>query len=161
MKTFKQLIEAASKDIKEVFPWDVEARREENKDLLILDIREECEFSAYHIKHSMLVPRGILETACEEEYEDAVPELIEARDREIVVICRSGNRSVLAAQTMQWLGYNNVSSMKTGLRGWNDYELPLYNLRHEVVDPDDVEEMLAAGFCSTLMHPERRTIVDE
>ena len=161
MKTFKQLIEAASKDIMEVFPWDVEVRREENKDLLILDIREECEFSAYHIKHSMLVPRGILETACEEEYEDAVPELIEARDREIVVICRSGNRSVLAAQTMQWLGYNNVSSMKTGLRGWNDYELPLYNLRHEVVDPDDVEEMLAAGFCSTMMHPDRRTIVDE
>jgi 3-mercaptopyruvate sulfurtransferase SseA len=106
----------------------------------------------------MLVPRGILETACEYEYEDAVPELIEAREREVVVICRSGNRSILAAQTLQWMGYKNVKSMKTGLRGWNDYELPLINAMQETVDPDVVDEMLAAGFCSDLMHPDRRTI---
>jgi rhodanese-related sulfurtransferase len=161
MKTFKDIVEEARLDIKELFPWDVEERRSKNDDVLILDIREECEFSAYHIQHSMLVPRGILETACEEEYEDAVPELIEARDREIIVICRSGNRSVLAAQTMQWMGYKNVASMKTGLRGWNDFELPLYNLNHDVLDPDHVEEMLAAGFCSSMMHPDRRTIMDE
>jgi rhodanese-related sulfurtransferase len=150
MKTFKTIVDEARKEIKELFPWDVEERRKENEGVLILDIREECEFSAYHIRHSMLVPRGILETACEYEYEDAVPELIEARDREIIVICRSGNRSVLAAQTMQWMGYNNVASMKTGLRGWNDYELPLYNLAQQVLDPDDVEHMLAAGFCSKI-----------
>ena len=71
------------------------------------------------------------------------------------------HHSVLAAQTMQWMGYTNVTSMKTGLRGWNDYELPLYNVNHEELDPDDVEEMLAAGFCSTLMHPDRRTIMDD
>jgi rhodanese-related sulfurtransferase len=161
MKTFKKIVDEARKDVKELFPWDVEERRSQNNEALILDIREECEFSAYHIKHSMLVPRGILETACEDEYEDAVPELINSRDREIIVICRSGNRSVLAAQTMQWMGYTNVTSMKTGLRGWNDYELPLYNVNHEELDPDDVEEMLAAGFCSSMMHPDRRTIMDD
>ena len=58
MKTFKQIVEEARKDIKELFPWDVEERRSKNEETLILDIREECEFSAYHIKHSMLVPRG-------------------------------------------------------------------------------------------------------
>ena len=158
MKTFKQIVDEARRDIRELFPWDVEERIKENKDLLLLDIREECEYMAYHIRNSMLIPRGILETACEAEYEDSVPELIAARDREIVVICRSGNRSVLAALTMQWMGYNNVASMKTGLRGWNDYELPLYDRSLQVVDPDRVEELLAAGFCSTLMHPDRRTI---
>lgn len=157
MKTFKEIIEAARQEIGELFPWDVEQRMQENKDLLLLDIREECEYVAFHIQSSMLIPRGILETACEDEYEDSVPELISARDREIVVVCRSGNRSVLAAQTMQWMGYQNVLSMKTGLRGWNDYELPLVNRYRETVDPDDVEELLDAGFCSTLMHPDRRT----
>src|SRR5210317_1923948 len=88
MKTFKDIVDETRLEIKELFPWDVEERRSENDGVLILDIREECEFSAYHIRHSMLVPRGILETACEYEYEDAVPELIEARGREIVVICR-------------------------------------------------------------------------
>jgi len=161
MKTFKEIVDEARKEVNELFPWDVEERRSRNSEVLILDIREECEFSAYHIKHSMLVPRGILETACEDEYEDSVPELINSRDREIIVICRSGNRSVLAAQTMQWMGYTNVTSMKTGLRGWNDYELPLYNVNHDELDPDDVEEMLAAGFCSSMMHPDRRTIMDD
>jgi len=157
MKTFKDIIEAARREVKELFPWDVEERKQENENLLLLDIREECEYAACHVQNSMLIPRGILETACEEEYEDSVPELIDSRDREIIVICRSGNRSIMAAQTMQWMGYENVSSMKTGLRGWNDYELPLINRFQEIVDPDTVEELLNAGFCSTLMHPDRRT----
>jgi rhodanese-related sulfurtransferase len=157
MKTFKQIVEEARQEVNELFPWDVEQRMNESDDLLLLDIREECEYAAYHVANSMLIPRGILETACEDEYEDSVPELIDSRDREIIVICRSGNRSVLAAQTMQWLGYKNVTSMKTGLRGWNDYELPLINRYKETVDPDTVDELLNAGFCSTLMHPDRRT----
>ena len=157
MKTFKEIVEQARQEVIELFPWDVEERMKENEKLLLLDIREECEYAAYHIQHSMLIPRGILETACEDEYEDSVPELINSKDREIIVICRSGNRSVLAAQTMQWMGYQNVASMKTGLRGWNDYELPLINRYRETVDPDTVEELLDAGFCSTLMHPDRRT----
>jgi rhodanese-related sulfurtransferase len=158
MKTFKQIVEAARQQVKELLPWDVDELSRTNPDLLLLDIREECEYENYHIAHSMLVPRGILETACEDEYEDAVPELIVAREREIVVICRSGNRSILAAQTMQTMGYQNVKSMKTGLRGWNDYELPLINASQEVLDPDRVDELLDAGFCSSLMHPDRRTI---
>jgi len=159
MKTFKEIVDAARENITEHFPWDVDENEQNNKDLLLLDIREECEFSRFHIEGSMLVPRGILETACEAEYEDAVDELVNGRDREIVVICRSGNRSVLAAEMLQLMGFNHVSSMKTGLRGWNDFELPLYDIEHQKLDPDDVEEMLSAGFCSTLMHPDRRTIV--
>lgn len=159
MKKFMDLVAEAREQVEELFPWDVDELIKKNDGALILDIREECEFFAYHIEHTMLVPRGILETACEEEYEDSVPELIEARDREIVVICRSGNRSLLAAQTMQTMGYNNVKSMQTGLRGWNDYELPLNNAKQEIVDPDDVDKMLNAGFCSELMHPNRRTIL--
>jgi rhodanese-related sulfurtransferase len=158
MKTFKQIVEAARQEVSELFPWDVEQRMNESEDLLLLDIREECEYAAFHVANSMLIPRGILETACEEEYEDSVPELIDSREREIIVICRSGNRSILAAQTMQWMGYKNVTSMKTGLRGWNDYELPLINRFKETVDPDTVDELLNAGFCSTLMHPDRRTL---
>ncbi|MDH5710696.1 MAG: rhodanese-like domain-containing protein [Gammaproteobacteria bacterium] len=159
MKKFMDLVAEAREYVEELFPWDVDELIKKNNGALILDIREECEFSAYHIEHTMLVPRGILETACEEDYEDSVPELIAARDREIVLICRSGNRSLLAARTMQVMGYNNVKSMKTGLRGWNDYELPLRNIRKEILDPEDVDEMLNAGFCSQLMHPDRRTIL--
>jgi len=158
MKTFKEIVAEACKNITELMPWDVDERIKENKDLLIVDIREECEFSRFHIKGSMLVPRGILESACEEEYEDAIPELIEGRDKEIVVLCRSGLRSALGTQMLQMMGFTNISSMKTGLRGWNDYELPLFDLKQNELNPDDVDEMLNAGFCSAFMHPDRRTI---
>ncbi len=158
MKTFKQIVAEACENITELMPWDVDERIKENKELMIVDIREECEFMRFHIKGSMLVPRGILESACEEEYEDAIPDLVAGRDKEIVVICRSGLRSALGVQMLQMMGFKNISSMKTGLRGWNDYELPLYDLEQKELDPDDVDEMLSAGFCSTFMHPDRRTI---
>jgi hypothetical protein len=49
MKTFKDIVGEARLEINELFPWDVEERRSMNDEVLILDIREECEFSAYHI----------------------------------------------------------------------------------------------------------------
>lgn len=159
MKTFAEIVAETREHIDELFPWDVNDIMNQDNNALILDIREECEFIHYHIEHSMLIPRGILETACEYDYEDSVPELVESRDREIIIICRSGNRSLLAALTMKIMGYKNVKSMKTGLRGWNDYELPLKNIEKNIVDPDKVEELLDAGFCSELMHPDHRTII--
>ena len=146
MKTFKEIVDKARTTITELFPWDVEERAEKNKELLIVDIREQSEFDKCHVKNSLFVPRGILETACEAEYDDALPALVNGRNKEIVVICRSGNRSVLVTQMMQELGFTNVSSMKTGLRGWNDYDLALYDANDNQLDADDVEEMLNVGF---------------
>jgi len=92
----------------------------------------------------MNVPRGILESACEWDYEETEPELVNARKREIVVVCRSGHRSVLAAHSMQVLGYENVVSLRTGLRGWNDYEEPMENIRGEKVEEEDADNYFTA-----------------
>ena len=125
MKRFLDLIRDCLTDVREIMPWDLEERLEANPDLLIVDVREPYEFDAMHIEGSLSAPRGILESACEWDYEETIPELVRARDREVVVVCRSGYRSVLAAHSMQVLGYNDVVSLQTGLRGWNDYEQPL------------------------------------
>jgi rhodanese-related sulfurtransferase len=109
-----------------------------------------------HIQDSLLVPRGILETACEYNYEETVPELVQAREREIVVVCRSGNRSALAAYTMQLLGYRNVSSMKTGLRGWNDYELPLVSASGRVVPIEEADEFFSTRLRPDQIEPEKQ-----
>ncbi len=143
MKTFKDLIQECLTQVKEVFPWDVADMHTQGRAPLLLDIREPYEYNEAHIEHSLNVPRGILEPACEYDYDETVAELVEAREREIVVICRSGNRSILAAHTMQRMGYCAVYSLKTGVRGWNDYDLPLYDQQHTRVDPDTVEAMLA------------------
>jgi len=70
----------------------------------------------------VLIPRGILKIAADYGYEETVPELVEARERRIVAICRRGNRSVFAAHTLKLMSYTNAASLRTGVRGWNDYE---------------------------------------
>jgi rhodanese-related sulfurtransferase len=107
---------------------------------LLVDIRERDEFDAMHIRGSLHVPRGILESSCEYNYEDTVKELVEARSRDVILVCRSGNRSTLAAHTLQLMGYNKVYSMKTGLRGWNNYELPLVNVAGQEIPADIADE---------------------
>ena len=76
-----------------------------------------------------------------------------ARDREIVIICRSGNRSVLAAVTMQMMGYNRVASLKTGLRGWNDYELQLVDAAGITVNIDQADEYFTTHLRPDQMSP--------
>jgi rhodanese-related sulfurtransferase len=152
MKTFSDLVAACLDEVNEEFPWDVQDRSNEGQSSLIVDIREHSEFAVMHIEGSLHVPRGILESACEYNYEETIPELVEARDRDIVVVCRSGNRSVLAAYTMRLMGYTRISSMKTGLRGWNDYELPLVNISRQSVTVEDADE-----FFTTRLRPEQES----
>ena len=151
MKTFAELVRDLQNAVQEVFPWDVEERISKGEAPIILDVREESEFAAMRIADSLNVPRGILESACEYNYEETVRELVEARERDIVIVCRSGNRSVLAAYTMQLLGYTRVSSMKTGLRGWNDYELQLVNDRGQTVSIEEADE-----FFTTRLRPDQQ-----
>jgi rhodanese-related sulfurtransferase len=93
-----------------------------------------------HIADSINVPRGILETACEYDFEETIPELVEARDKTIIIVCRSGNRSLFAADVMQQMGYKDVISLKTGLRGWNEADQPLVTNNDETVDVDAADE---------------------
>ncbi len=141
-KTFKDLIADTLPEIEELFPWDVEELTESDESVLLLDIREQDEFDALHIKSSILAPRGILEACCDWGYAETIPELVTARTRPVIVICRSGNRSVLAAKTMQEMGYQQVKSMKTGVKGWNDSDFPLFDANGKQVDPDWADSVL-------------------
>ena len=153
MKRYDELVADALTRVREVMPWDLAARLEAEADAapLLLDVREPSEFDALHIPGSINVPRGVLEQSCEWDYDETVPFLAERKDLEIVVICRSGKRSVLAAEVLQQMGYANVVSLRLGIRGWNDAELPLKNSAGQPVDVDAGDELLAPRVC-----PEQR-----
>jgi rhodanese-related sulfurtransferase len=136
MKRFEELVDACRKDVEEIFPWDLAEQLASTRPPLLLDVREPYEFEAMHIKGSLLVPRGVLESAAEWGYEETVPALVQAREQDIVVICRAGNRSLLAGKTLKTMGYERVASLKTGLRGWNDYEQPLVDGQGRRVSQD-------------------------
>jgi len=154
MKTFKDLINECLGTIEEILPWDLQPFLAHDSPPLLLDIREPYEFEAFHIAGSINVPRGILETACDYGYEETLPELVNARDKAVIVICRSGNRSVLAAYTLQLMGYQQVKSLKMGIKGWNDFELPLYNNGGELMDVDEVDMQLLPKIRPEQMPPQ-------
>jgi len=140
MKNYRQLVADILPEINELFPWDVSEKLDNKEELLIIDIREPYEYDSLYIQDSINVPRGILESACDYGYEETVPLLAAARDQQVVLVCRSGNRSVLAAKVLQQMGYTQVYSMKTGMAGWNDYELPMINKDGQPVSIDDGDE---------------------
>lgn len=151
MTRSSELLESCRKQIREIMPWHLADMLNASPGPLVVDVREPAEFAAMHIPGSLNVPRGVLETACEWDYEDTVPELVAARDRDVVVVCRSGRRSAFATATMQQLGYDRVVNLKTGLRGWNDYEEPLVDSSGAPVDPG-----AADGFFLSRVRPDQR-----
>src|SRR4051812_23052585 len=79
----------------------------------IVDVRETEEYSVGHLPGAKHVPRGYLET----RIEGAVPD----RSQRVILYCASGNRSALAAHTLEHeLGYQNVESMTGGITLWKD-----------------------------------------
>lgn len=156
MKTFQDLIKECLTEVDEVFPWTLSELLDTDHPPLLLDIREPYEFDTLHIQGSLNVPRGILETACEYGYDETVPELVNSRNREIVVICRSGNRSVLAAYTMKVLGFHHVKSLKTGVKGWNEFEQPLYDKCGRLVDIDAADEILLPHLRADQLPPKQQ-----
>ena len=80
--------------------------------IVLVDTREESEYAAGHIDNALLLPRGVLEFKI-----GGVPELTD-KSKAVLIYCRTGGRSAMAAQTMQQLGYNNVLSMAGGFEAW-------------------------------------------
>lgn len=68
--------------------------------LVLVDVRTKEEFDAGHIESALLLPN--------EEILDTPPELLPDKNAEILIYCRSGNRSAQAAKKLVAMGYTNV-----------------------------------------------------
>jgi rhodanese-related sulfurtransferase len=85
---------------------DAAARRDQGA--FILDVREPDEWNEFHIPGATLIPLGELGARMSE-----VP-----KDREIVVICRSGNRSQRGRDILLDAGFSSVTSVSGGMNQW-------------------------------------------
>ncbi len=143
MQSYDELVREAALRIKEIMPWDLRGMIDSGNPVLLLDVREPSEFAVAHIPGSVNVPRGVLEQACEWDYEETLPRLAAREEVDIVVICRSGKRSLLAADRMREMGFERVFSLKLGVRGWNDFEQPVEDMAGKSIDVDEAEILLA------------------
>lgn len=83
------------------------------KDYIILDARTDEEFNEGHIEGAILIPEYEITDRAEDELKD--------KDQLILVYCRSGRRSKIAAQALADLGYTNVKEFG-GIIDWQ-YEI--------------------------------------
>lgn len=89
-------------------PAEVQQRITNGEQLYLLDVREPAEFSEGHMPGSTLVPLGQLAYKLAD-----LP-----RDRSIVAVCRSGNRSSVAVSMLQKAGFTTVHNLQGGIIAW-------------------------------------------
>ncbi len=91
---------------------ELQAKIDSGAQVILIDVRTEAEYNGTlgHIDSTLLIPI--------DELEDRLPELEIYRDREIVVICRSGNRSNFGTKMLVKKGFNAVN-MTGGMLAWN------------------------------------------
>lgn len=116
----------AKSHIKEISADELLDMQDGNTDMLVVDVREPGEFIHGHIKHAMLVPRGILEAAADTQYPKSNETLRDARERSLVVYCATGGRSAMAAKTLQDMGYTQVFSLAGGFSAWEQAGKPVF-----------------------------------
>jgi rhodanese-related sulfurtransferase len=81
----------------------------------LLDVRTQEEWDEYHIPNTTLIPLDELESRASE-----VPD-----DQNVVVVCRSGNRSQTGRDILLEAGLTQVTSMDGGVSTWRDAGYPI------------------------------------
>lgn len=100
----------SNNDIPEVTPREIADRIAKGDDFTLLDVREPYEWNIAKLPGAQLIPLGKLAT----EMSTLDPE------REIVIYCRSGRRSLDAAYRLRAAGFQHVSNLAGGILRWSD-----------------------------------------
>jgi molybdopterin/thiamine biosynthesis adenylyltransferase/rhodanese-related sulfurtransferase len=112
MPTFNEVLAAAKRQVPEITVPEAAEQTDGRSAPRLIDVREKTEWDEGHIPGARHVPRGYLELRIENE----VPK----KETPILLYCAGGTRSLLAARTLQEMGYQDVTSLQGGFTAWKD-----------------------------------------
>ncbi len=125
MKTVQDLVAAAKSPIREIDHAELDALRA--KGAPFIDVREPGEFAEGRIPGAVNIPRGVLEF--EVDGHPAVncikDPALSHRETPVILSCRSGARSALAAAALKDLGFAEPVSLAGGFMGWTNSGKPV------------------------------------
>ena len=116
---FLNIVDDAKSRVKQTSIHDVKTKLDRDERFMLIDVREESEFSKDHLPGAVHMGKGVIER----DIELRVPDL----NTPMVLYCGGGFRSALAADNLQRMGYTNVISMDGGIREWRENNYPLTN----------------------------------
>ena len=114
---FNTLCEDAKSRIQELSADEVEQLLAKDTSIQLLDVRDRDEWEQGHLPNATFLSKGWIEAKIEK--------LVPGKSTTIVLYCGGGNRSALAADNLQKMGYQNVSSMIGGIKAWVKQGKPL------------------------------------
>src|ERR1041385_805590 len=114
---FLKVVNDAKSRIREVSVDETRKRMDADKNVRLIDVRDDKEWDAPHASGAEHLGKGIIER----DIETAVPD----KNTELILYCGGGYRSALAADVLQQMGYNNVYSMAGGWKAWKDAGAPV------------------------------------
>ncbi len=106
---FLKLVNETKPRVKELTIEEARAHLQANSGAVLLDVREDSEWEKGHAVQAVHLGKGVLERDLETMFTDP--------NREIIMYCGGGYRSVLTADVAQRMGYKNVYSLKGGYKG--------------------------------------------
>ena len=109
---FLNLVNDAKSRVREVTVTETQQRMRENKNVKLIDVREDNEWNEAHAAGAIHLGKGIIER----DIETTVPD----KDAELILYCGGGYRSALASDALQKMGYTNVFSMAGGWKEWKE-----------------------------------------
>ncbi len=98
-----------------VFPKEAASLIQKNQQVKLLDVRSPLEFSQVHIKDSLNIPIDMLSAKIND---------LSKSGQEYIILCRTGNRSPMAADMLIQSGIQNVKVMAGGMTRWQKEGLP-------------------------------------
>ena len=114
---FVALVDEARAQVTETTPEAVRDRLGDGAPFVLVDVREAAEWDRGHLPGAVHLGKGVIER----DIEAAVPDL----DTPLVLYCGGGYRSALAAESLQRMGYTDVTSMDGGWRAWTEAGYPV------------------------------------
>ncbi|MBT5708070.1 rhodanese-like domain-containing protein [Verrucomicrobia bacterium] len=114
---FLAIVNDAKSRVSEVTIAQTKERLAANSSAVLIDVREDNEWTKAHAAEAVHLGKGILERDLEATYPD--------KDTELIMYCGGGFRSALTADVAQKMGYTNVHSLIGGYKGLVDAEWPM------------------------------------
>src|SRR6266478_2355538 len=117
MKTLREMLAEARQVVPEEGPEDLQRRLKSATPPVVIDVRDPDEYRDGHIEAATNISRGFLEFRIGGAVSDP--------STPVVLYCQTGLRSVLAAKSLQELGYQNVINLGGGYQKWTQSGLPV------------------------------------
>jgi phage shock protein E len=109
---------AVAADLPTITPMALNERlAKHDASVIVVDVRTPEEFARAHVPGAINIPYDTLAARKDE--------LTDAKNKDVVLYCRTGRRSKIAANTLEASGFDRLLQLEGNIQGWADAKLPV------------------------------------